>query len=76
MALNKSVTLKVNGIHCNGCASKIKKSIEELGIDQSTEIDISTGEVKVKFDATKASVSDIKSKVVSAGYQVESMSLE
>jgi copper chaperone len=32
MTMNKSVSMQVNGMHCGGCANKIKKSIEELGV--------------------------------------------
>lgn len=76
MSLNKTVTMQVNGIHCGGCANKIKKSIEELGVEQTTEVDVNTGAVKVQFDGNKASVADIKSKIAAVGFQVESVNLE
>lgn len=76
MSMNKTVNLKVNGIHCGGCAGKIKNSVAELGIEHQTEVDVATGNVKVQFDGTKASVSDIKSKITAVGFQVESVQLE
>ncbi len=76
MALDKKLTLKVNGMHCGGCANKIKKSIDELGIEQTTDVDVSGGEVVVKFDSAQAGVSDIKSKITAVGFQVEGISLE
>ena len=73
---NKAVTLKVNGIHCNGCVTKIKKSIEELNAHQQTEINVSTGEVRVQFNSGEMSVSEIKEKIGAVGFSVESLTLE
>ena len=75
MRTNKSVTIQVNGMHCGGCAGRIKKVMEELKVDK-TEIDVSSGSVKVQFDGTKTSVSDIKANITAAGFQVESVNLE
>jgi len=76
MSMNKKVTMQVNGMHCGGCANKIKKSIEELGVEQQTEVDVATGSVKIQFDGTKATVADLKSKIAAVGFQVESVNLE
>lgn len=76
MTMNKSVTMKVNGMHCGGCANKIKKSIEELGVEQSTDVDVATGSVKIQFDGTKTTLAEIKSKISAVGFQVESVNLE
>ena len=76
MTLNKSVKFKVNGMHCNGCVTKIKNSINALSNDQLTDIDLSSGEVKVFFDEDKMKLSEIKSKIIEAGFSVEGIELE
>lgn len=76
MSMSKSVTMQVNGMHCGGCANKIKKSIEELGVEQKTDVDVAGGSVKVQFDGTKTTVAEIKSKIAAVGFQVESVNLE
>lgn len=76
MTMNKAVTMKVNGMHCGGCASKIKKSIEELGVEQNTEVDVGKGSVKIQFDGTKTTVAELKSKIAAVGFQIESVNLE
>lgn len=76
MSIKKIVNLKVNGIHCNGCAEKIKRGLDSLKMDHVTDVNIATGEVKIIFDAEKGSLSDIKSKVMEAGFQVESVEFE
>lgn len=76
MSLNKKAFLQVSGIHCGGCANKIKKSIDELGVDHETEVDVSNGTVKVQFDGTKTTLADVKAKITAVGFQIESVSLE
>lgn len=76
MALNKTVKLKVNGIHCNGCATKIKNSINTLNVENQTEVNIATGDVKVVFDGEKAKPSEIKSKITDVGFSVEGIEIE
>lgn len=76
MVTKKIVKLKINGIHCNGCVSKITKSLDTLNMDHSTDVNIETGEVKIVYDADKVGLSDIKSKITEVGFQVESVELE
>jgi copper chaperone CopZ len=76
MSSKKTVNLKLNGIHCNGCAAKIKKNLDKLNMDHTTDVNSSTGNVKIIFDADKAGLSDIKSKITELGFQVESIELE
>jgi copper chaperone len=72
----KTVHLKVNGIHCDGCAAKIKKNLETLNIDLISEVNIKTGDVKIVFDAGKTGLNELKSKITEVGFQVESVELE
>jgi copper chaperone len=76
MTNKKTINLKVNGIHCNGCATKIKKSLDTLNMNHETEVNVESGNVKVIYDADKAGLTDIKSKISEVGFQVESVELE
>jgi copper chaperone len=76
MSNEKVAKLKVNGIHCNGCVSKITKSLDSLHMDHITEVNIETGNVKITYNPKKAGLSDIKSKITELGFQVESIELE
>ncbi len=76
MTNKKTINLKVNGIHCNGCATKIKKSLDSLNMNHETEVNIESGNVKVIYDADKAGLTDIKSKISEVGFQIESVELE
>lgn len=76
MCNKKTVNLKVNGIHCNGCAAKIKKNLDTLNMDHTTDVNAATGKVKIIYDSDRAGLSDIKSKITELGFQVESVELE
>ena len=76
MTHKKIVKLKVNGIHCNGCVSKITSALDLLNMDHSTEVNIGTGNVKIAYDADKAALSEIKSKISELGFKIESVELE
>lgn len=74
--MNKSVNFKVNGMHCGGCANKIKKGLDELGIEQTNDIKVESGMVNVKFNSEQSSISVLKDSIAKAGFQVESVELE
>lgn len=74
--MNKSVNFKVNGMHCGGCANKIKKGLEELGIEQTNEVKVESGMVNVKFNSEQCSISTLKDSIAKAGFNVESVELE
>jgi copper chaperone CopZ len=76
MPATKQLKLMVNGIHCNGCASKIKNSIKFLDEASLVEVDVSSGEVKVTYDGDKNSLSEIKKSIMSVGFTVESVEVE
>jgi copper chaperone CopZ len=73
---NKSVNFKVNGMHCGGCANKIKKGLEGLGIEHSTDVNVESGMVNVKFNSEQSTIAILKESITKAGFQVESISLE
>ncbi|MBY0415242.1 MAG: heavy-metal-associated domain-containing protein [Bdellovibrionales bacterium] len=76
MATNKSVNFKVLGMHCGGCANKIKKSVETLNIEHSVDIHVDSGKVNIKFNSEQSSVANLRDSITTAGFQVESMELE
>ena len=76
MSINKSVKLKVNGMHCGGCASKVKKSLESLNIEHTVDINVETGLVNVKYNSEQSTIAALKGAVTQVGFQVESVELE
>jgi copper chaperone CopZ len=63
------VTLKVEGMHCGGCASKIKNAIENLGGVQNVVVDHKTGATVVEgIGGNTVNVQAIKSVIAKLGY--------
>ncbi len=74
--MNKSANFKVNGMHCGGCANKIKKQITELNIEHSIDINVEAGRVNIKFNSDNCSLAVLKDNIAKAGFQVENVELE
>lgn len=75
MTNNKKVNFKVNGIHCGGCANKIKTAIANLNIEQNVEVNVETGNVNVEFNSNESSIAKLKEAITSVGFEVESIEL-
>lgn len=76
MTTNKSVNFKVNGMHCGGCAGKIKKGVESLNIESAVDVNVETGNVNIKFNSEQSTIGTLKDTITKAGFQVESIELE
>ena len=76
MTPNKSVNFKVNGMHCGGCAGKIKKSLEGLNIEHAVDINVDKGMVNVKFNSEESTIATLRDSITNVGFQVESVELE
>jgi len=61
--------LKVDGMHCDNCAARVEKALQELdGV--SAEVAFSDGMARVTHPDT-VSVADLQDAVKSAGYTAE-----
>ncbi len=76
MENKKTVKFKVNGMHCNGCANKIKNGISSLSLENQTDVNVESGEVKVIFDSRQVSLVDLKTIISQAGFSVEGVEVE
>ena len=62
-------TLKVTGMHCDNCAARVEKALQELdGV--SAEVSFSDGTARVSHPDS-ISVTDLQDAVKSAGYAAE-----
>jgi copper chaperone CopZ len=63
--------LKVTGMTCNGCASKVMKVLKEVNGVSNVDVSLAAGEATVKFDQSLTSPVQLKSTIESAGYGVD-----
>jgi copper chaperone len=67
----KSVTFKIQGMHCGGCAQSIRRLLERHpGID-AAEVSFESGEARVRFDPTQLSTEQLPGLLEAAGYHAQ-----
>ena len=66
----QTVTFDVKGMTCNGCASHIKNDVNKLPGIVKVEASFKKGTVKVEFDKTKVSLTQIEKVINGTGYKV------
>lgn len=65
--MNK-VELKIEGMHCTGCSSRLEKVLNNLdGV--KTQVSFEDKKAIVEYDDTKTSLDDIKEAIVDAGFE-------
>lgn len=60
-----SITLNVEGMHCEGCAARVKKIVEAKAAGASAKVDLSAGRVTVENAPTGVDIAVI---ISNAGY--------
>jgi copper chaperone len=64
------LTLTAPDMSCSHCKMTIEKAVKELTGIKYVNADPDTKKVTVDFDESKVSLDDIKSVIVTAGYEV------
>lgn len=66
----RKLVLKVEGLHCDGCISKIEESVLQLDSISYLEVDPQSGEVVVSYRGGDTVVDEIKRRLGYLGYEV------
>lgn len=66
----EKVTILIDGMSCQHCVMRVKKSIEALPGVSGLEVEV--GKAIVTFDAAKVGKADIEAAVGKAGYKIRS----
>lgn len=66
----KSVTLKVEGMRCNGCAEMIRSRIAAQPGVQTTDVSFDQGQARVLFDPQTTDENHLVDTVHKLGYRV------
>lgn len=64
----QSVVLKVQGMHCGGCAQSIKRLLEREPGVESAEVSFEAGEARVRFDSARLGADRLTGLLAPAGY--------
>lgn len=68
------VTLKVNGMTCEGCVRSVQKVLRSVPGVHAVEVSLERGEARVEFDPSQAAPGDsavaaLKQAIEAAGYE-------
>lgn len=65
-----SVTLKLEGMHCDGCAATIQALIERNGGVRKAAVSFGDGEARVLYDPQSVTVEQLTATIEKCGYRV------
>lgn len=69
--VNKTITLAVDGMTCEGCENTVKESVEKLPGIASAKASFKDKLVVIAFDSVLAKVNDISMTITGVGYIVK-----
>lgn len=61
--------LKIEGMHCGGCATGIELLLNTKGI--RAKVDFNSKKAEVEFDPKKINIEKIKKEIENAGYKIK-----
>jgi copper ion binding protein len=67
----ETITLKVNGMTCQGCVRSVTKALQGVDGVASVEVSLEQAEAKVSYNPREVSVERLKAAVDDAGYESE-----
>lgn len=67
----KKVMIKLGGLTCPSCLTKIKKSVENAAGTDEIKVLFNAGKVKFTLDPTQSTTDDIKNGIEKMGYTVQ-----
>lgn len=66
----KDETLRVEGMHCEGCENRIRRSLSELSGVGGVEPDRRRRQVRIRFDEGEVSLGELKARLERIGFEV------
>lgn len=64
----QETTLKVEGMHCEGCTQRVTNVLERLNGVQTADVELENETARVEHTPTAPSVDEMKEAVEKAGY--------
>jgi copper chaperone len=65
----QTVTLKVNGMTCQGCARSVKNVLERVPGVLGAEVDLERGAARIQIDQARLAPGALKAAIEEAGYE-------
>ncbi len=69
-AATKTVTIKVEGMHCGGCSSSVTKALKATPGVEDAQVSFEKGEAVIKYDDQKVTVAKLREVITGTGFKV------
>ena len=69
-AATKTVTIRVEGMHCGGCSSSVAKALKATEGVEDAQVSFEKGEAVVKYDDQKVTVAKLREVISNTGFKV------
>ena len=67
----KEINLKIEGMHCAGCSTRLEKVLNNLDGVETAKVSLEEKKATIKYDETKISLESIKEAIGDAGFKGE-----
>ena len=67
----KEVVLKIKGMHCTGCSTRLEKVLNNQDGVEDAKVSFEEAKAEIKYDENQISLEEIKEVIVDAGFEEE-----
>lgn len=67
----KEIKLKIEGMHCTGCSSRLEKVLNNLEGVENAKVSFEEKQAIIKYEEEKITLEDIKENIEDAGFKGE-----
>ena len=67
----KETNLKIEGMHCAGCSTRLEKVLNNLEGVETAKVSLEEKKATIKYDETKISLENIKETIEDDGFKGE-----
>lgn len=67
----KETNLKIEGMHCAGCSTRLEKVLNNLEGVETAKVSLGEKKATIKYDETKINIENIKEAIEDAGFKGE-----
>lgn len=67
----KETNLKIEGMHCTGCSTRLEKVLNNLEGVETAKVSLEEKKATIKYEETKINIENIKEAIEDAGFKGE-----
>ena len=67
----KEVKLNIEGMHCNGCSTRLEKVLNNIDGVESANVSLESKTTEIKYDEESVSIEELKQAITDAGFETK-----